>query len=342
LRIAALFRPVYQRENTEEGTSMTSLLRAGLAVLALSVIQPAQAEDYPSRPVRLIVPFGAGGPADVYARVIAQHLHEGLKQPFVVEDRPGAGSVIGTETVAKSAPDGYTLLVMSNTHTTNESLLPNKPFQLMRDFVPVATLNYSDLIMVVHPSVPAKDLKEFIALAKSKPGGLNYASSGPGTPYHMAAELFKAMSGTDIVHIPHKASGEARNAVIGGHVQMMFDAITTMATNAKAGQVRALGTTGTKRSDLTPDVPTIAEAGVPGYEATIWLGIMAPAGTPKEIVDKLNTEINKVIARPDVKEAWAKQGAVPMVMTPAEFDKYLRADIEKWANVVKVSGLKTN
>jgi len=321
---------------------MTSLLRAGLAVLALSVIQPAQAEDYPSRPVRLIVPFGAGGPADVYARVIAQHLHEGLKQPFVVEDRPGAGSVIGTETVAKSAPDGYTLLVMSNTHTTNESLLPNKPFQLMRDFVPVATLNYSDLIMVVHPSVPAKDLKEFIALAKSKPGGLNYASSGPGTPYHMAAELFKAMSGTDIVHIPHKASGEARNAVIGGHVQMMFDAITTMATNAKAGQVRALGTTGTKRSDLTPDVPTIAEAGVPGYEATIWLGIMAPAGTPKEIVDKLNTEINKVIARPDVKEAWAKQGAVPMVMTPAEFDKYLRADIEKWANVVKVSGLKTN
>jgi len=321
---------------------MTSLLRAGLAVLALSVIQPAQAEDYPSRPVRLIVPFGAGGPADVYARVIAQHLHEGLKQPFVVEDRPGAGSVIGTETVAKSAPDGYTLLVMSNTHTTNESLLPNKPFQLMRDFVPIATLNYSDLIMVVHPSVPAKDLKEFIALAKSKPGGLNYASSGPGTPYHMAAELFKAMSGTDIVHIPHKASGEARNAVIGGHVQMMFDAITTMATNAKAGQVRALGTTGTKRSDLTPDVPTIAEAGVPGYEATIWLGIMAPAGTPKEIIDKLNTEINKVIARPDVKEAWAKQGAVPMVMTPAEFDKYLRADIEKWANVVKVSGLKTN
>src|SRR2546430_4588365 len=301
-----------------------------------------QAQDYPTRPVRIIVPFGAGGPADVYSRVLAQHLSDALKQPFVVEDRPGAGSIIGTDAVAKSPPDGYTLLAMSNTHTTNESLIANKPFQLMRDFVPVAVINYSDLIMVIHPSVPAKDLKEFIAYAKSKPGQLNYASSGIGTPYHMAGELFKAMSGTDIQHVPHKASGEARNAVIGGHVQMMFDAITTMAANAKAGQVRALGTTGTKRSELTPDVPTIAEAGVPGYEATIWLGIMAPAGTPKEIVDKLNSEINKVIARPDVKEAWAKQGAVPMPMTPAEFDKYLRADIEKWAEVVKVSGAKVN
>jgi tripartite-type tricarboxylate transporter receptor subunit TctC len=321
---------------------MSILLRAGLAALALSLIQPASAQDYPTRPVKLIVPFGAGGPADVYARVIAQHLSEQLKQNFIVDDRPGAGSIIGTDAVAKAAPDGYTLLVMSNTHTTNESLIPNKPFQLMRDFVPVATLNYSDLIMVVHPSVAAKDLKEFIALAKAKPGQLTYASSGPGTPYHMAGELFKSMSGTDIVHVPHKASGEARNSVIGGHVNMMFDAITTMAPNAAAGQVRALATTGTKRSDLTPDVPTVAEAGVPGYEATIWLGVMAPAATPKPIVEKLNAEINKVIVRPDVKEAWAKQGAVPMVMTPAEFDKYLRADIEKWAKVVQTAGIKTN
>ncbi|MGB9368334.1 MAG: tripartite tricarboxylate transporter substrate binding protein [Xanthobacteraceae bacterium] len=321
---------------------MAILLRAGFAALALSLIQPAAAQDYPARQVRLIVPFGAGGPADVYARVIAHHLSEEMKQTFIVENRPGAGSIIGTDAVAKSAPDGYTLLVMSNTHTTNESLVPNKPFQLMRDFVPVATLNYSDLIMVVHPSVPAKDLKEFIALAKGKPGELNYASSGAGTPYHMAGELFKAMSGTNIVHVPHKASGEARNAVIGGHVQMMFDAITTMAPNATAGQVRALGTTGLKRSELTPDVPTVAEAGVPGYEATIWLGIMAPAGTPKEIVDKLNAGINKVIARPDVKEAWAKQGAAPMVMTPTEFGKYLQADIEKWAGVVAGAGIKAN
>jgi len=302
----------------------------------------AQAQDYPTRPVKIIVPFGAGGPADVYSRVLAQHLSEALKQPFVVEDRPGAGSIIGTDVVAKSPPDGYTLLAMSNTHTTNESLVANKPFQLMRDFVPVAGINYSDLVMVVHPSVPAKDLKEFIAYAKAKPGELNYASSGAGTPYHMAGELFKAMSGTDVVHVPHKASGEARNSVIGGHVQMMFDAITTMAANAAAGQVRALGTTGAKRSELTPNVPTIAEAGVPGYEATIWLGIMAPTGTPKEIVEKLNAEINKAINRADVKEAWAQQGAVPMVKTPAEFDAYLRADIEKWAKVVAASGIKAN
>src|SRR5262249_26752867 len=167
---------------------------------------PAAAQDYPNRAVKFIVPFGAGGPADVFARVLAQHLQETLKQPFVVENRPGAGSVIGTDAVAKSTPDGYTLLVMSNTHTTNESLIPNKPFKLMDDFVPVAPINYSDLLMVIHPSVPAKDLKEFIAYAKSKPGELNYASSGTGTPYHMAGELFKAMSGTSIVHVPHKAS----------------------------------------------------------------------------------------------------------------------------------------
>jgi tripartite-type tricarboxylate transporter receptor subunit TctC len=256
-----------------------------------------------------------------------------------VENRPGAGSIIGTDAVAKSAPDGYTLLVMSNTHTTNESLVASKPFRLMQDFVPVATLNYSDLIMVVHPSVAAKDLKEFIALAKAQPGGLNYASSGAGTPYHMAGELFKAMSGTDIVHVPHRGSGEARNSVIGGHVQMMIDAITTMAPNVEAGQVRALGVTGLTRSSVLPDVPTV-EAGVPGYEATIWLGLMAPAGTPQPIVDKLNAEIGKVLSRPEVRDNWAKQGAVPLQMTPAEFGKYLRDDIEKWAKVVKLSGAK--
>jgi len=300
---------------------------------------PAMAQDYPARPVKIIVPFGAGGPADVFSRQLAQHLTEALKQSFVVEDRPGAGSIIGTNEVAKSAPDGYTLLAMSNTHTTNESLTPNKPFQLMRDFVPVAGINYSDLVMVIHPSVPAKDLKEFIALAKKDPGKLNYASSGPGTPYHMAAELFKTMSGTDMVHVPHKASGEMRSSVIGGHVQMGFDAITTMASNVKAGHVRALGTSFSKRSKVLPDVPTIAEAGVPGYESTIWLGIMAPKGTPQAVVDKLNAEINKAINKPEVLAAWDKQGATPLVMTPAQFDVYLRKDIEKWANVVNAAGL---
>ena len=318
---------------------MRAFLRLAAFACAVLLSWPVAAQNYPSRPVKFIVPFGAGGPADVFARVIAQHLSEDTKQSFIVEDRPGAGSVIGTDAVAKSAPDGYTLLVMSNTHTTNESLLPNKPFQLMRDFVPVATINYSDLLMVVHPSVPAKSVQEFIDLAKKDPGKLNYASSGPGTPYHMAGELFKAMSQTDIVHVPHKASGDARNSVVSGTVQMMFDAITTMSELAKAGQVRALGTTGVKRSELTPDLPTIAET-VPGYEATIWLGVMAPKGTPKEIVSFLNAGINKVINRPDVKEAWLKQGAIPLIKTPDEFEAFLLKDIEKWANVVKVSGAK--
>ena len=319
--------------------------RFGLAVAAALVAATpsvASAQDYPSRAVKIIVPFGAGGPADVYARILAQHLGDTLKQPFVVENRPGAGSIIGTDAVAKSDPDGYTLLLMSNTHTVNETLTPNKPFKLMTDFVAVAPINYSDLLMVIHPSVAAKDVKEFIALAKSKPGSLNYASSGPGTPYHMAGELFKAMSGTDIVHVPHKASGEARNSVLGGHVQMMFDAVTTMSANAKAGQVKAIATTGLKRSELTPDIPTVAEAGVPGYEATIWLGLMAPAKTPQPVIDKLNAEIVKVINRPDVKEAWAKQGAVPMTMSPKEFDAYLRKDVDKWADVVKKTGAKAN
>jgi tripartite-type tricarboxylate transporter receptor subunit TctC len=320
---------------------MRLFLRVSAALaLAFVSLTGASAQTYPSRPVKIIVPFAAGGPADIFARQLGQYLSEALKQTFVIEDRPGAGSILGTEAVARAAPDGYTLLAMSNTHTTNESLIPNKPFVLMRDFVAVAPINYSDLLMVVHPSVPAKDIKEFIALAKSKPGQLNYASSGPGTPYHMAGELFKAMSGTDIVHVPYKGSGDARNAVIGGHVQMMLDAITTMAANARAGQVRALGTTGLKRSSVMPDVPTIAEAGVPGYEATIWLGLMAPAGTPKAIVDTLNAEVAKIVSRPDLQKMWAEQGAVSMIMDPPAFDKYLRADIAKWAHVVEVSGAK--
>ena len=320
---------------------MSLLPRLGLAVMALASLAPsASAQDYPSHTVRIIVPFAAGGPADVYCRQIAQYLSQALGQPFVVEDQPGAGSIIGTNNVAHSKPDGYTLLAMSNTHTVNESLVPNKPFALMRDFVPIAPINYSDLVMVVHPSVPANNLKEFIALAKSKPGKLNYASSGTGTPYHMAGELFKSMSGTDIQHVPYRGSSGARNDVLGGQVQMMFDAITTMAPNVKAGQVRALATTGTKRSSVLPDVPTVGEAGVPGYETTIWLGLMAPKGTPQAVVDKLNAEIKKAIDRADVKEIWAKQGAVPMTMTPAEFGAFLDKDIAKWANVVKTANIQ--
>jgi tripartite-type tricarboxylate transporter receptor subunit TctC len=311
-------------------------------VLCVFAVLRADAQSYPNRAVHIIVPFAAGGPADIYARFVGQRLQEVLGQAFVVEDRPGGGSVVGTDAVAKSAPDGYTLLMMSNTHTVNESLLSNKPFQLLRDFVPVAPVNYSDLVLVVHPSVPVSTLAEFIALAKSKPHVLNYASSGPGTPYHMAGELFKAMAGLDIVHVPYKGSSGARTDILGGQVQMMFDAITTMAPNVRAGKLKALGTTGKTRSPVLPEVPTVAEAGVPGYEATIWLGVMAPVGTPKPVVERLNAEIRRIVNISEVKEAWAKQGAAPMSMSTDEFGQYLRDDIAKWAHVVKISGAKVD
>ncbi|HEX7198290.1 MAG TPA: tripartite tricarboxylate transporter substrate binding protein, partial [Dongiaceae bacterium] len=281
-----------------------------------------------------------GGPADIYARVLGQELGEIFKKPFVIENKAGAGGTIGADVVAKSNPDGYTLLMMSNTLTTNETLLAHKPYSLMRDLVPVAPVNYSDLVMVVAPSVPAKTLGEFIALAKAQPGKLAYASAGPGTPYHLAGELFKTMTGTDLLHVPHKNSGEARNDVMGGHVQMMFDAVTAMKGIIDANQVRALATTGLKRSAVLADVPTLNEAGVPGYETTIWLGIMAPKGTPAEIVKRLNEEITKIAARPAIKEAWAKQGAEPMSMTPDAFGTFLKGDIEKWAKVIEKAGLQ--
>jgi tripartite-type tricarboxylate transporter receptor subunit TctC len=210
----------------------------------------------------------------------------------------------------------------------------------MRDFVPVAPVNYSDLVLVVHPSVPANSLAEFIALAKAKPGALNYASSGTGTPYHMAGELFKAMAGVNIVHVPYKGSSGARTDILGGQVQMMFDAITTMAPNVQAGKLKALGTSGQARSAVLADVPTVSEAGVPGYDAVIWLGIMAPAATPRPIVERLNAEITKAVNAPEMKAAWARQGAVAMTMAPDEFARFMREDIDKWARIVKISGAK--
>ncbi|HEX6266836.1 MAG TPA: tripartite tricarboxylate transporter substrate binding protein [Burkholderiales bacterium] len=318
------------------------MVRALAALLLLSFGVSAWSQSYPSRPVKIVVPYGVGGPADIYARFIAARMQDSLGQPVVVEDRPGAGSIVGTDYVAKSTADGYTLLMMSNTHTVNETLIPKKPFELMRDFAPITGVNYSDLLMVIHPSVPASNLKEFIALAKSKPGALNYASSGNGTPYHMAGELFKAMAGVDIVHIPHKGSDGARNSILGGQVQMMFDAVPTMAANARAGKVKALATSGTKRSPVTPDLPTVAEAGVPGYESGIWLGLMAPAGTPRPVLERLNAEVNRIIGSPDVKQTWAKQGAFPMGMSIGQFDKFLREEIVKWAKAVKASGARAD
>jgi tripartite-type tricarboxylate transporter receptor subunit TctC len=297
------------------------------------------AQDYPSRPVKMIVPFGAGGPTDIFTRALGDELHRALKQPFFLENRPGAGTIIGSEAAAKSPPDGYTLLMISATQTTTETLVPNKSFKLMRDFVPVASVMTSELVMVVHPSVPVKTVQEFIALAKAKPGKLNYASSGVGSNYHMAGELFKNVTGTDMQHVPYKGSTGARNDIISGQVEMMFDSVPSVAPMIQAGRVRALATTGKQRSAILPDVPTLIESGVP-HEATIWLGVMVPTGTPQAIVDLLNIETNKILVRPDVRESWEKLGAVPVVMKPDEFGRYVQSEIDKWAKVIQVSGIK--
>jgi tripartite-type tricarboxylate transporter receptor subunit TctC len=321
---------------------LKSICAAALGLAIAMSGTAAFAQAYPNKPVKVIVPFAAGGPADNYARFIGQRLQEAMGQPFVVEDKPGAGSVIGTDFVAKAAPDGYTLLLISNTQTVNETLTPNKPFQLMRDFVAIAPINYSDLVLVANPALPVNNLKELIARARKMPGKINYASSGQGTPYHMAGELFKSMAGVYLVHIPYRGSSGARTDVLGGQVEVMFDAVTTMVDQIRAGKVKALATTGKTRSAVLPDVPTMSEAGLPGYETTIWLGLMAPKGTPKAIVDKLNQAVSKIAAQPDVKQLWAKQGAVPMVMSPEAFDKYTRDDITKWAALIKSANIKAD
>ena len=319
-----------------------ALLRQIVALLALagSVIASAPAamgDDYPSRAVKIIVPFGAGGPTDVYTRAIAEELRKSLHQPFIMENRPGAGTTIGTDVVAKSQPDGYTLLMVSGTQTVNETLYAHKPYQLMRDLVPIAPLIDTDLVLVVHPSVPAKTPSELLALARAKPGTLNYGSSGPGSNYHMAGELLKNLTGVDIVHVPYKGSTGARNDILSGQIQILFDSVPTMAPQIKAGMVRALGTSGKMRSPILPDVPTMAEAGVPGFNATLWVGFMAPAGTPKPIIDKLHDEITKILRRPDIKQAWEKTGATPIVMTQPEFKSFMEAQVAKWADVIKTN-----
>jgi tripartite-type tricarboxylate transporter receptor subunit TctC len=311
-----------------------------VAALAAAPAFAQSAASWPERPVKMIVPLGAGGPADLVGRYVAQQLGERFKQSFFIENRPGAAGIIGTTEAAKAPPDGYTLLVVASPHINLEILATNKTYQLMRDFTAVSICASTDAVMVVHPSVPAKTVTEFIALAKSKPGALTYASSGPGSNKHLGGELFKLMTGTDILHVPYKGSTGARNDLIAGHVNMMFDEVPSSGPNVLAGQLRALGVTGAKRSPALPDVPTVAEAGVPGYEHTGWFGIMAPAGTPKEIIDKLNAEIRAMVVRPDVKAYWEKQGTETMSLTPAESETFLRAELEKWTKVVKAANIK--
>jgi tripartite-type tricarboxylate transporter receptor subunit TctC len=317
--------------------ALVRYLAAPVFLAALIAAPPVKSDDYPSRPVKIIVPFGAGGPTDVYTRAIAEELRKSLHQPFVMDNRPGAGTTIGTDAVAKAAPDGYTLLMVSGTQTVNETLYAHKPYQLMRDLVPIAPLIDTDLVLVVHPSVPAKNLSELLALARAKPGTINYGSSGPGSNYHMAGELLKNLAAVDIVHVPYKGSTGARNDILSGQVQMRFDSVPTMAPMIKAGLVRAIGTSGKTRSPILPDVPTIAEAGLPEFNATLWVGFMAPAATPQPVVDKLSQEITKILARPDIRESWEKTGATPIVMTQPEFKAFMDAQVAKWAKVIKAN-----
>jgi tripartite-type tricarboxylate transporter receptor subunit TctC len=315
--------------------TLAAPVAAPLTSAFMVAISPARADGYPSRPVKIIVPFGAGGPTDVYTRDIAAELQQVLHQAFVLENRPGAGTTIGTEFVANAPPDGYTLLMVSGTQTVNETLYPNKPYQLMRDLVPIAPLIDSDLVLVVHPSVPAKNLAEFLALARAKPGTLDYGSSGPGSNYHMAAELLRNLTGIDIVHVPYKGSSGMRTDILSGQIQVLFDSVPTMAPMIQSGMVRALGTSGKMRSPILPDVPTLDEAGVRGFQATLWVGFMAPKATPQPIIDLLNRNITAILQRPDIKESWEKQGATPVIMTQAQFTGFMQAEIVKWAKVIK-------
>jgi len=313
--------------------------RTILALAGLAAARTAAAQAWPSRPVRIVVPFGLGGSADIAARFLAEPLAQAFGQPFVVENRPGGGATIGTDAVAKSPPDGHTLLLMSNTHTANETLLPNRPYRLMRDLAPVAFVNIAYHVLAVHPATPAPDLAALIAYAKANPGRLNYASSGPGTPYHIAGEVFRAMAGIEVTHVPFRGSNEARTALIAGQVHMMFDAIPTMAEQARAGRVRALATTGPARSPLLPDVPAVTEQ-LPGYEASIWLGLMAPAGTPEPVPGRLNAEVNRIMALPATRDAQLRIGAETRPMAIAEFDAFLRQDIARQAEWIRMARIE--
>ncbi|MFL1461445.1 tripartite tricarboxylate transporter substrate binding protein [Roseococcus sp. DSY-14] len=312
-----------------------ALLAAPLLLPGLARAQPA----WPQRPVRIIVPFGLGGSADVAARFLGEPLSAALGQPFVIENRPGAGATIGTDQVAKAAPDGHTLLLMSNTHTANETLLPSRPYALLRDLVPVAAINIAYHALVVHPSVEARSVAELVALLKASPGRFDYASSGPGTPYHIAGEVFRAMAGVEVQHVPFRGSNEARTAVISGQVPIMFDAIPTMREQIAAGRVRGLATTGPQRNPLLPELPSVAET-LPGYEASIWLGLMAPTGTPRPIVERLNAEVNRILNLPQTRERQAAAGAQPMPMGIEEFGAFLARDVERqreWIRMARIT-----
>ena len=298
------------------------------------------AADYPVRAIRYIVPQGAGGSSDTLARLVTQKLAESLGQQVVTDNRPGATGNIGTEIAARANPDGYTLLQVATSHATNPALAVKMPFDPIRDFAPVTLLSQSPNLWIVHPSLPAKNMRELIALAKTRPGEINYSSSGTGSSQHLAGELLKSLAHIDIVHIPYKGSPPALIDLLGGRVVLMCSTIAPAMPLVKSDKLRALAVTSLKRSAAAPEIPTVAESGLPGYEATAWQGVLAPAGTPRDIIVKLNTEIVRVINLPEVRKQLADQGYEPAGTSPEQFAEYIKTEIAKWTRVIKYAGLK--
>jgi len=297
-------------------------------------------QAYPSRPIRLIVPYPPGGAVDPIARTIAQKLSEAWGQPVVVDNKPGAGTIIGTEIVAKAAPDGYTVILATISHTMNPAMYGKLPYDPVKDFTPLSLVSLIPLMLVVNPQVPVKSVKELIDLLKAKPGQLNFSSAGNGTSTHLAAELFKALAGVDIVHVPYKGSGASVAAVMAGETQVAFDSVFLQIPQVKAGKLRALAVTGTKRTSLAPELPTVSEAGLPGYEVSAWVGLLAPAGTPPEVVQKWNREIARILQLPEVRERQISQGNEPAGSTVEYFADFIKTEINKWGEVVKQAGIK--
>jgi tripartite-type tricarboxylate transporter receptor subunit TctC len=308
----------------------------GLFVLGMGPVA-AQAQDYPDKPVRWILGFAAGGPTDIVVRLIGQYLSEKLGQQFVIENRPGAGGNIATQAVVNSAPDGYTILAIAHVHAINATLYKQLPYDFIRDMVPVAGMVQMPNVMEVHPSVPAKSVAEFIAYAKANEGKISYASAGNGTSAHLAAELFKAMTGVQMLHVPYRGSGPALLDMVSGRVHIMFDTLSSSIPHIRDGKLRALGVTTAKRSDALPDVPTVADT-VPGFEVTAWFGVGVPKGTPPAIVEKLNREINGALADARIKARFAELGAVPFSATPDQMVAHVASETEKWGRAVKFSG----
>jgi tripartite-type tricarboxylate transporter receptor subunit TctC len=309
-------------------------------VLAAFLVVSNAFAQYPSKPIKIVVPYPPGGFNDTLGRTLAAKFTEAWGQPAVVENKPGANTVIGVDYVAKSAPDGYTLLIVAFPFAVTPSLLKNMPYDTVKDFAPIAWAAVSPNALVVNPNVPVKSVAELIALAKAKPGSLSYASTGNGSSNHISMELFKSLAGVDIVHIPYKGSGPAVTDLLGGQVHVMFDNAPNVMPHVKAGKLRALGMSGAKRSSFAPDIPTVAESGVPGYEVAVWFGVVAPAGTPREIIQKLNAEVLKILAMPDVRERFLSQGVEPVGSTPEQFGEHIKSQMAKWGKVVQDAGVK--